>query len=80
MAPLDIIQVLTAAAPIAASVASIVSGDKSERIETCSRPSINVTINNNFYISSKEEALSAANRIQDQAIDSVINSGSRYII
>lgn len=81
MSPLDIVKVLTAAAPIAASVASM-ANNKSETIER-KEPSItnniSVTINNNFYTSSEKDAKLLASQMQNDLI-STISSGTRYML
>ena len=83
MTPFDIVSVLTAAAPIAASLASIANKNSSEEEkknkENSSKP-VNVTINNHFYTNSEEEAKVAASKIQDQLIECIVSSKNRYII
>ena len=80
--PIDIVKVLTAAAPIVASVASMVNANKSENIkkEENKEPKINVTINNNFYTNSEKEAVVAATQVQKQVIDGTSATNTRYLI
>lgn len=80
MTPLDIVNVLTAAAPIVATVASATK--KSENIERKDKEekTINVTINNNFYTNSESQAMEAASKVQEQVISSLNSSGPRYML
>lgn len=80
MTPLDIVKVLTAAAPIAASVASIANNDRTEnkeRKETSSVTNISITINNTFYSKPDRESVDYANQMQNKLISDLM-SGERY--
>ena len=83
MTPLDIVNVLTAAAPIVASVASIANTPEPEiRKETpivTNTNNISVTVNNYFYTNSEREAMSAASAMQGEIIGA-ITSGTRYML
>lgn len=81
MNPSDIATILTAAAPIVASIASSVSANnKSEESQKggTSEKSVNVTINNHFYTNSEQDAIRAATQIQNQVVSSVVPYGRRY--
>ena len=73
--PFDIVKILTAAAPIVASITSM-----SNKSETNNKPSTEVTINNNFYVNSEKDATKIANTINDQLLESIKSSGTRYMI
>ena len=77
MTPVDIAKILTAAAPI---VAYIISGNKVGDITEKGDCDVNVTINNNFYVNSNTDAINAANLINNQIIDSIKSSKTRYTI
>ena len=81
MMPVNIVDVLTAAAPIVATLATV-ANKKSENNNGKDSPKTNVsvTINNNFYTKSQEEAVAAASTIQKQMVDSFSSSGNRYIL
>ena len=80
--PFDIVKVLTAAAPIVASVTSMVNGNKPENIkrEDNKEPKINVTIYNNFYTNSEKEAVSAATQVQKQVVEGISATNTRYLL
>lgn len=88
MVPFDIVRVLTAAAPIVASVASIANNQNSKPvivekpIERQEKPVNNISINitNNFYGVPEKEAIQTANKIQNDTLASLYNPGTRYII
>lgn len=93
LAPINIIDVLAAATPIVASVASIVTSNKkpvedknkTEDINTDKKdtqpPNINITINNHFYtIPKQEDIIVAAQKNEEQIVDSIISSGNRYLL
>ena len=81
MTPLDIVNVLTAAAPIVATVASI--ANKPEQIVEVRKEqpnitnNISVTYNNYFYTSSPQEAMGLASQMQRQ-MPNFIPSENRY--
>lgn len=80
--PLDITKILQAAAPIAASVASI-ANNKSEvkEKEIKQEPiKINVTVNNTFYTRTENESVALAEKLQEKVIDEAIQTGSRYLL
>ena len=82
MTPLDIVNVLTAAAPIVASVASIASTPEPTviRKETPTvTNNISVTVNNHFYTNSEREAMITAMQMQNEIIGT-ITSGTRYML
>lgn len=84
MVPFDIVKILTAAAPIAASVASIVKDEKKEPeiIERKEPPVNNITISitNNFYSNSNQDSMKIASDIEQQVLRALSSSGPRYII
>ena len=77
----DIAKVLTAAAPIVASIVAIATKteveDKKEK-EKKEEP-VSVTINNTFYTTSEDDAKRAAKIIQEQ-IDKARSSETRYML
>lgn len=83
MTPFDIINVLTAVAPIVTSIASVVGSDNSEKIiERKENPNVtnntmSITINNNFYTSTEREAKQIACNMQNDLLNA-ISSGDRY--
>lgn len=89
MTPFDIVKVLTAAAPVAASVASIVKsvdneGDriKPEIIVEKEKPivhnTINISVVNNFYTKPDSETLHLATEAQSDLLEKVGVSEKRY--
>ena len=83
MIPFNIIDVLTAATPIVASVATMVTNkDKPEEKENKEKQptTININITNHFYVNSDEDAIHAANVIEKNIKVSMLQSGIRYII
>ena len=79
MNPGDIVSILTAAAPIVASIASGVNANNNRPAETQrgnTERTINVTINNNFY-TSESDAYRTASQIQNQVVGSIYDSVSR---
>lgn len=80
--PLDITKILTAAAPIAASVASIANSNKPEVKETKQEQpiKINVTVNNTFYTKSEKESVALAEKLQEKVVDEAVQVGSRYFL
>lgn len=83
--PINIIDVLTAATPIVASVASIVAGNKKpdnkqeETFPVKQQPNINITITNHFYTNSTRDSIQASKIIEEQIKDSLLEPGIRYI-
>ena len=80
---LDIVKILSAAAPIVASVASIANNQNSKpQIESQAKPANNISINitNNFYGVPEKEAIQTANKVQNDTLSLLGNSGNRYII
>lgn len=93
MTPISIIEVLTAATPIVASLASIANSnkpvDKNEsksNTEVCNikekQPrNINITINNHFYTNpSEKDVIICAEKNQEQIADLISSSENRYIL
>ena len=82
--PIDIVRILTAAAPIAASVASMANDRKPENNERKETPVVNnikiVNITNNYYGISEKEVIQNASKIQEQSLDAISSSETRYII
>lgn len=81
MTPYDIVKVLTAVAPIAASVASIATNN-SEKIERKDPPNvtnISISITNNFYTNSQKESIEIANQMQNKLISDMA-SNTRYML
>ena len=75
---INLVEVLTAAAPI---VASVMNKNKVEVIdktneERKSTPNINITINNHFHVTSEKDIIDASQKVQEQIIDST----TRYLI
>mgnify|MGYP003310958325 CR=1 FL=1 len=84
MTPFDIVNVLSAVAPIVTSIASVVNGsDNSEKITErkeivpVTNNSVSVTINNNFYTNSEREAKQIACDMQNDLLNA-ISSSNRY--
>lgn len=81
MTPLDIVNVLTAAAPIVATVAS--AALKPEPVVEVRKEqpnitnNISVTYNNYFYISTPQEAMAIASQMQKQ-MPNLIPPENRY--
>ena len=73
--PIDIVKVLTAAAPIVASLASMATNTEKEKEKEKkgkdAEPNISVTINNTFYTNSEKDAEMAASKICNQLIRGV---------
>lgn len=83
MNPSDIATILTAAAPIVASIASGISANnKSEEPQrVIPERTVNVTINNHFYGDKPElEAKKVADQIQNQVVSTINGSDTRYNI
>ena len=91
MVPFDIVKVLTAAAPIVATVASACKSEKEKPVEVIkeapvtkniTKNNINVTYNNYFYINSPKEAIDIASRMQNQMnqMFSGNSSETRYML
>lgn len=82
MNPSDIATILTAAAPIVASIASGISANKPEDSQKTVAPekTVNVTINNHFYTNSEADAIKAANQISNQAVGCLVKAENPYII
>ena len=78
MVPLNFVDVLTAAAPIVASLASIANKNKPE-VEG-KQKTISVTINNNFYTNSVKEAEVVASNLHDDMIKTIATAGNRYVL
>jgi hypothetical protein len=81
MAPIDLVKVLTAAAPIVASLATI--ANKSENTEKKENKEdnekrVNVNIYNTFYTHSEKDAEMAAATISKQLIRGVTYSDNHY--
>lgn len=74
---INIVEVLTAAAPIVASIMNknkveVVDATKEER----KAPNINITINNHFHVSSEKDLIDASGKVQEQIIDGT----TRYLL
>lgn len=81
MTPIDIVNVLTAATPIVASVASIAKkGAEAYEKKNIQPTSINITINNHFYNNSEYEAVMKASKMQNDAITSIASNGPRFTL
>ena len=82
MTPADIVKVLTAVAPIAASVVSMANKSENEVIERKETPNvtnIHVTITNHFHGVSNSDAVKFAEEMQNKLIG-VISSENRYTL
>lgn len=85
MTALDIVNVLTAAAPIVATVASAACKSENTVIERKETPNItnniSVTYNNYFYTNSSKEAMDIASQQMRNQIPSFLNpSEDRYLL
>lgn len=79
--PTDIAKILTAAAPIVASLVAMTSkSEKEENKDKEKTEPINVTINNNFYTKSEKDAEIAAEKIRQQVVNGVSYSQTRYTL
>lgn len=85
--PVNIIDVLTAAAPIVASVANIATSNKKSDTNQGIIPekqqpntTININITNHFYTNSNQDSIKVAKTVEDQVKNSVIESGIRYLL
>lgn len=90
MTPMDIVNVLTAVAPIATSALGIVSGinnnsneqKKTEIVVEKEKPvthnTINISVVNNFYTKPDPETLRLATESQSKLIEQVGSSEKRY--
>lgn len=79
MTPIDIVNVLTAATPIVASMASIAKENSEMKARNNIQPAnINITIHNHFYNNSEYEALMKASKLQNEVVGNVASSGSRF--
>ena len=83
MTPADIVKVLSAAAPIAASVASLANKSEPVTVERKETPTItnniSVTVNNHFFTNSEKDAMCFASQMQNELIGT-ISSGTRYML
>lgn len=82
MTPYDITKILTAAAPIAASVASIANNSEVREKESKQEQpiKISVTVNNTFYTKSERDSVSLAEKIHEKVVDEAVQSCSRYLL
>lgn len=79
MTPIDIVNVLTAATPIVASVASIAKNNAENEKKNETQPTnINITINNHFYNNSEREAMMNASRMQNEVIGAIASNETRF--
>ena len=79
MTPADIAKVLAAAAPIAASVASMAKkSEVVERREPSVTNNVSITITNNFYTNSEKDAMRLASQMQNQMFSGL--SETRYML
>ena len=79
MTPADIAKVLAAAAPIAASVASMANRSEiTERKEPAVTNNVNVTIVNNFYTNSERDAMCLVSEMQNNMFKNF--SDIRYML
>lgn len=86
MTPFDIVKVLTAAAPIAASVASIVNNSdcdekpekKVEQEKQVVTNTINISVTNNFFTKPDADTLQIATEAQSNVLDKVGIAAKRY--
>lgn len=76
--PVNFVEVLKAAAPIAASLTAFAKKTEGDEKDN-PRASINITINNHFYIKTEKDAIDAASKIEEQIVDSINSSGIHYI-
>jgi hypothetical protein len=79
MTPADIVKVLAAAAPIAASVASMANkSEVVERKEPSVTNNVSITVVNNFYTNSEKEAMCLASEMQSNMFRNF--SETRYML
>lgn len=82
MTPADIVKVLTAAAPIVATVASAANKSENRVVERKETPNItnniSVTYNNYFYTNSVNEAMDIASKMQNPIPSFLNSSEDRY--
>ena len=79
MSPIDIVNVLTAATPIVASVASIAKENSDNRMRKDIQPTnINITINNHFYNNSEMEALMKSANLENNVISCIVDHEQRF--
>ena len=74
MTPMDIVNVLTAATPIVASVATIAKNNN----RNIQPANINITINNHFYTNSNYESMMKASQIQNEVINGIASKGPYF--
>ena len=74
----DITKILTAAAPIVASIVAICNKSENNDRKDKSEPS--VIINNTFYTNSEQDAYRAAKIIKEQVANSAYYSETRYML
>lgn len=77
--PVDLATVLTAAAPIVASLAAIANKSENADKKEKEKP-ISVTINNTFYTNSERDAEIVAEKIHEQLTKGVYYSDIRYML
>lgn len=79
MSPIDIVNVLSAATPIVASITTAVKQNaEAEEKKNTPPTNINITINNHFYNNSESEALMKAAKLQNKIIEEVACSTPRF--
>lgn len=79
MSPIDIVNVLSAATPIVASITTAVKQNAEIQEKKNTPPTnINITINNHFYNNSEFEALMKASQLQNKVIEEAVCSEPRF--
>ena len=77
--PVDLATVLTAAAPIVASLVTMANKSENSDKKEKEKP-ISVTINNTFYTNSERDAEIVAEKIHQQMTRGVYYSDNRYML
>lgn len=87
MVPFDIVKVLTAAAPIVATVASACKPERERPVEIVKETptkhvtnNITVTYNNYFYTNSPQESIDIAAKMQKQMAQNGLPQEIRYLL
>lgn len=79
MSPIDIVNVLSAATPIVASITTAVKQNaEAEEKKNTPPTTINITINNHFYNNSEFEAMMKASKLQNKVIEEVVCKEPRF--
>ena len=80
MTPNDFIKILTAVTPFVATLTPLIRGSENKEQRKDNPEPVNVTINNNFYVNSKEDAVEAAKQVSHQVVEQLPLSKTRYML